>query len=102
MAATERMLAALRARAPWMRALAIIASIAGAPAADADEVGRYRLDAEIRPQATSEDGRYGLVATLARASQSVSTDGRYALKQGRADVGCEPFDPVFSDGFEGS
>jgi len=66
---------------------------------DAD---RFRVSAEIRPQARSEDGRFALTAHVRVVPAPTSRDGRFALKAVNVpDVGCEPFaDGIFANGFE--
>jgi hypothetical protein len=63
---------------------------------------RFRVSAEIRPQARSDDGRFTLTASARVVPAATSLDGRFALKSITVpDVGCEPFaDSVFANGFE--
>lgn len=64
---------------------------------------RFRVSAQIRPQARSEDGRFAVTASARVVPAATSPDGRFALKAvNLPDVGCEPFaDGVFANGFEG-
>ena len=66
---------------------------------DAD---RFRVSAQIRPQARSDDGRFALTANVRVVPAATSLDGRFALKAvNLPDVGCEPFaDGIFANGFE--
>lgn len=68
-----------------------------APGAD-----RFRVNAQIRPQARSDDGRFALTADVRVVPAAKSLDGRFALKAvNLPDVGCEPFaDGIFANGFE--
>ena len=70
-----------------------------APTSDAD---RFRISAQIRPQAHSDDGRFALTASARVVPAATSLDGRFALKAvNLPDVGCEPFaDGIFANGFE--
>lgn len=63
---------------------------------------RFRVSAEVRPQARSDDGRFALTASARVVPAATSLDGRFALKSINVpDVGCEPFpDGVFANGFE--
>lgn len=69
------------------------------PTADAE---RFRVSAQIRPQARSDDGRFALTASARVVPAANSLDGRFALKAVNVpNVGCEPFaDGVFANGFE--
>ncbi len=69
------------------------------PNSDAD---RFRVSAQIRPQARSNDGRFALTASARVVPAATSLDGRFALKSVNVpDVGCEPFaDGIFANGFE--
>ena len=63
---------------------------------------RFRVSAQIRPQARSDDGRFALTASARVVPAATSLDGRFALKAVNVpDVGCEPFaDGIFANGFE--
>jgi hypothetical protein len=67
--------------------------------ADAD---RFRVSAEIRPQARSDDGRFAMTASVRVVPAATSLDGRFALKAvNLPDVGCDPFPiAIFANGFE--
>ncbi len=64
---------------------------------------RFRVSAQIRPQARSDDGRFALTANVRVVPAATSMDGRFALKAVYLPgVGCEPFaDGIFANGFEG-
>jgi len=66
---------------------------------DAD---RFRVSAQIRPQARSDDSRFALTASARVVPAAVSLDGRFALKAVNVpDVGCDPFAAdIFANGFE--
>lgn len=66
-------------------------------------VERFRVSAQIRPQARSDDGRFALTANVRVVPAATSMDGRFALKAVYLPgVGCEPFaDGIFANGFEG-
>jgi hypothetical protein len=63
---------------------------------------RFRVSAQIRPQARSDDGRFALTGSARVVPAATSLDGRFALKAVNVpNVGCEPFaDGIFSNGFE--
>ena len=69
------------------------------PTSDAD---RFRVSAQIRPLASSDDGRFALTANVSVVPAAISLDGRFALKAvNLPDVGCDPFgDGIFANGFE--
>lgn len=69
------------------------------PTSDAD---RFRVSAQIRPQARSDDGRFALTASARVVPAATSLDGRFALKTVNVpDVGCDPFAAdIFANGFE--
>ena len=66
---------------------------------DAD---RFRVNAQIRPQARSDDGRFTLSANVRVVPEATSLDGRFGLKAVNVpDVGCDPFPiAIFANGFE--
>ena len=63
---------------------------------------RFRVSAQIRPQARSDDGRFALTASARVVPAATSLDGRFALKAVNVpDVGCDPFAAdIFANGFE--
>jgi hypothetical protein len=63
---------------------------------------RFRVSAQIRPQARSDDGRFALTASVRVVPAATSVDRRFALKAvNLPDVGCEPFPiAIFANGFE--
>lgn len=69
------------------------------PNSDAD---RFRVSAQIRPQADSDDGRFALTASARVVPAATSLDGRFALKAVNVpNVGCDPFAVgIFANGFE--
>jgi hypothetical protein len=74
---------------------------ASAPTSNPD-AERFRVSAQIRTQARSDDGRFALTANVRVVPATTSLDGRFALKAvNLPDVGCEPFaDSIFANGFE--
>jgi hypothetical protein len=65
---------------------------------------RFRVDAEIRARADSEDDRFVLTAAASVVPDAPSHEGRFRLKAVNVpSAGCEPFSiRVFADGFEGA
>lgn len=63
---------------------------------------RFRVSAQIRPQARSDDGRFALTASARVVPAATSLDGRFTLKAvNLPDVGCDPFPvAIFANGFE--
>jgi hypothetical protein len=82
-------------------ALLPMSASAAAPTSTADPE-RFRVDAQIRPQARSDGGRFALTADLRVVPVATSEDGRFALKAVNVpDVGCDPFPiAIFANGFE--
>ncbi len=84
-----------------LAALLPISSAAAEPVASPSP-DRFRVSAQIRPQARSDDGRFALTASVRVVPAAMSLDGRFALKAvNLPDVGCVPFaDGIFANGFE--
>ena len=84
-----------------LAALLPMFAAASEPASSPD-ADRFRVSAQIRPQARSDDGRYALTASLRVVPAATSLDGRFALEAVNVpDVGCDPFaDGIFANGFE--
>jgi hypothetical protein len=84
-----------------LAALLPLFAAASEPATHPDDE-RFRVSAQIRPQARSDDGRFALTASARVVPATTSLDGRFALKAVNVpDVGCEPFaDGIFANGFE--
>lgn len=75
-------------------AVPLIAQAAG------DDASRFRVRAELRPVASSADGRFALSGEARVTPKPTSPDGRFALKSALAS--CDPLDfTLFRDGFEG-
>lgn len=72
-----------------------------AQAAAADEAtARFRLRGELKPAASSSDGRFTLQGTARVTPTQGSDEGRFVLKSTNAS--CNPLDfSIFADGFEG-
>jgi hypothetical protein len=82
---------------------AAIVPFCAAASADIDYPDRFQVHAEIQPLAYSDDGRYTLRSELRGTPESVSTDGRFALKQLNApEVSCDSLVDLFANGFEGN
>ncbi len=72
-------------------------ALAGAPI---EVDSRYRVSAELKPVARSDNGRYALSAEVRVVPQQTSADGRYALKSASGmTCGVGP-DALFANGFE--
>ena len=69
------------------------------PAADPS---RFRVVAALAEKATSNDGRFAVLAELSHAPEASTVDRRFNLKVVNVPaVGCDPLGPdIFSDGFE--
>jgi hypothetical protein len=67
-----------------------------------DTPARFAVQAELRPLAVSDDGRFAVDARARHAPEGTSADRRYTLKALNVPaVGCEPAaDPLFANGFE--
>lgn len=67
-----------------------------------DSPARFAVQAELRPLAVSDDGRFAVDARARHAPEATSADRRYTLKALNVPaVGCEPSaDPLFANGFE--
>lgn len=92
---------------PQIRVVLVLAALlpmfaAASEPTSSPDADRFRVSAEIRPQARSDDGRFTLTANLRVVPAATSLDGRFALKTVNVpDVGCEPFaDGIFANGFE--
>ncbi len=70
--------------------------------ATTDSSARFAVQAELRPLAVSDDGRFAVDARARHAPEGISADRRYTLKAINVPaVGCEPSaDPLFANGFE--
>lgn len=66
----------------------------------ADDSARFRVRGELKPAATSSDGRFTLRAEVRVTPAAESGDGRFVLKSTNAS--CNPLDfSIFADSFEG-
>lgn len=64
-----------------------------------DDSARFRVRGELRPDATSSDGRFTLRGESRITPAQDSADGRFVLKSSNAS--CNPLDfSIFADGFE--
>ncbi|GMU44619.1 MAG: hypothetical protein AMXMBFR25_26050 [Lysobacterales bacterium] len=63
------------------------------------DAARFGVRGELRPSASSDDGRFTLSGNARVTAQAASADGRFGLKSALAS--CDPLDStVFRDGFE--
>lgn len=65
----------------------------------ADDGSRFRVRGELKPDATSSDGRFTLRGESRVTPAQGTADGRFVLKLTNAN--CNPLDfSIFADGFE--
>ena len=80
-------------------ALGLLLSIPFFAHAAAGESARFGVRGELKPIASSADGRFALSGQVRVTAQPTSADGRFGLKSSLAS--CDPLDTIlFRNGFE--